>query len=209
MTTTTATVKAKAPTHINIKAAIKRVIVDVPNRFLTRLYVQEFTVTQTSPNELQLQNQATGDIFLAMFAGNKLVIIADENSKASVSIGLNRQVALTEFLNNHNGYVVDLAEHTVKAVVVSSGWKPSEDVEQHLTVEAIMALSNTVIASSKGSSGEIEHFVFSGEAGYAAKGIVEVREALTTVVNENGGFVVVEKETKSRKPRTASAEKAE
>jgi len=200
---TTLTIKP-AVTFVAFRNALRLALQKNDNSFLNKLYSKDLSVEAVCENKVLVVNNLTGEKTTVLVAGKKVIVLKGQAAKNSVNIGLNRDVSLNSFLVNENGFSIDLEDHSIKAVTVSTGWVPAEGVEAHLTVGAVMALSNITLASSKGSSGEVEHFVFAGETGLAASGIVELRTALTELVEANGGFVVAEQAPKVRKQRTTS-----
>lgn len=193
-----------AVTFVAFRNALRLALQKNDNTFLNKLYSKDLSVEAVCENKVEVVNNLTGEKTTVLVAGKKVIVLKGQAAKNSVNIGLNRDVSLNSFLVNENGFSIDLEDHSIKAVTVSTGWVPADGVEAHLTVGAIMALSNITLASSKGSSGEVEHFVFAGKTGLAASGIVELRTALTELVEANGGFVVAEQAPKVRKQRTTS-----
>jgi hypothetical protein len=200
---TTLTIKP-AVTFVAFRNALRLALQKNDNSFLSKLYSKELSVEAVCENKVEVVNNLTGEKTTVLVAGTKIIVLKGQASKNAVNIGLNRDVSMNTFMLNENGFAIDMQDHSIKAVTVSTGWVPADGVEAHLTVGAVMALTNITMASTKGSSGEVEHFIFAGEGAVSARGIVEVRAALTELVQANGGFVVVEEAPKVRKQRVTS-----
>ena len=191
---TTLTIKP-AVTFTAIRSALRNILQTTDNTFLSKLFAKEFTVEVVSEKEVNIVTKS-GQVYVALVAGKKVVILKNQASKNSVNVVLGK-VTMKDFIVNENAFVIDLESNTVKSATVSTGWIPEDGTSNILTLGATMALSNLSLVSTKGSSGKIEHFIFDSNIGTSASGTVELREALTSIVEANGGFVVVEQAPKA------------
>lgn len=198
--------KAKTATFTNVSAAMKKSQLETQNAFFAALLIQGFVVEASGENEITIKNNQTGAEHTGIVVGSKVVILTGEAiKKAGLSLKLNHSIALDTFAKSENAYVLDMEANTVKGAKIAYGWIPAEGTENTITTAALMALANVTLVSTKPVDGAIEHFVIGQGKNVSTDSIKEVRATLTSIIEENGGFVTVEKEPtepKARKPYT-------
>lgn len=202
-----ATKIAPAVSYTRVASSMKKSQLETQTAFFSALLLQGFMVEATGEeNQVVIKNNHTGNEYTALVVGTKMVILTGEAiKKAGLSMKLNHSIALDTFTKSENAYVLDLEANTVKGAKVAFGWVPADGLEEVITVDALLAVSNTVIVSTKPVDGPIEHFIVGQGKNFATDSIAEARATLTSIIEENGGFVVVEKaptEPKARKPYT-------
>lgn len=200
-----ATKQAPAVSYTRVASAMKKSQMDNQQAFFAALLLNTFAIETHGANEIVIKNNHTGAENIALVVGSKLVILTGEAIKKSgLALKLNHSIALDTFAKSENAYVLDLEANTVKGAKVGFGWVPADGVEDSITLGAMMALSNTTIVSTKPVDGAIEHFVIGQGKNVATDSIAEVRTTLTSIIEENGGFVVAETVKKERKARVTS-----
>lgn len=206
-----ATKIAPAVSYTRVASSMKKSQLETQTAFFSALLLQGFMVEAAGEeNQVTIKNNYTGSEYTALVVGTKLVILTGEAIKKSgLSLKLNHSIALDTFTKSENAYVLDLEANTVKGAKVGFGWVPADGLEEVITVDALLAVSNTVIVSTKPVDGAIEHFIVGQGKNVAADSIAEARATLTSIIEENGGFVTVEKEPTVRKARVTSFEKQE
>jgi len=201
-TLTKNTVKA---TYTRVSAAMKKSQIAKQTTFFTSLLLQGFTVESSGEDTIVITNSHTNAQHIGMVAGSTVLILTGEKIKKNgLTVNINREIAMDTFVQSENAYVLDLENGTVKGAKLGHGWVPAEGLESKVTTSALVALSNVVIASTKPVDGAVEHVVIGQGKNVATDSIVEVRATLTSIIEENGGFVVVEQAPKVRKPRNSS-----
>ena len=200
-----ATVVKAAVSYTRVASAMKKSQLESQTPFFAALLLQGFNINTVSEGEVVITNNVSNAQHTALVVGSKLVILmGDTIKKNGLALKMNRSLALDTFAVSQNAYVLDLDTAVLKGAKAASGWVPAEGVEKDITIGAIMAVSNTTIVSTKPVDGPIEHVVVGQGKSVATDSIVEVRATLTSIIEENGGFIVVEQAPKVRKPRNSS-----
>ena len=202
-----ATKQAPAVSYTRVASAMKKSQMDNQQAFFAALLLNTFTIETHGENEIVIKNNHTGTEYIALVVGSKLVILTGEAIKKSgLSLKLNHSIAMDTFAKSENAHVLDLETNTVKGAKVAFGWVPADGLEDTITLSALLALSNTTIVSTKPVDGAIEHFVIGQGKNVATDSIAEVRTTLTSIIDENGGFVAKEPAPKVSK-KLSGAEK--
>jgi hypothetical protein len=197
MLTTNKTV-SKSPTYTNIRNMLKNALVESSNSFLSRLYLQGFTVEQKSDIELVITNSRTGTSYTAYMIDGNLIIKNGKKAHSSCKYTLNRNFALNDFLHNEKAVVVS-EDYTVKTAFVSSGCVLELEAADNVGLNGALALNSLVTISTVASYGPVNHFFIDNETAYKAKGATAVRNTLINLILNNGGSYQHQKVSNNRK----------
>jgi len=193
---------SKAPTYTNIRNILKNALIESSNSFLSRLYLQGFTVEQKDEIEAVITNSRTGASYTAYMINGDLIIKNGKKTHTSCKFTLNRNFALNDFLINEKALVISSEENTVKMALVSSGCVLSSDSVENVGLSGTLALNNLITVSTVAVYGSVEHFFIDDTKAHKAKGVTAVRKTLVSVILNNGGAYKHQKVSNRRKPET-------
>lgn len=191
----------KIPTYTSIRNILKNALAENDNTFLSRLYLQGFTVQQ---NEFEaiITNSRTGASHIAYMIEGDLIIKNGKKTHTSCKYTLNRSFALKDFLKSEKAVVVSSEKYTIKMAVVSSGCVLSADSVENVGLNGTLALNNLITVSTVAVYGSVEHFFIDDTKAHKAKGVTAVRKTLVNVILNNGGAYKHQKVSNRRKTET-------
>lgn len=190
---------SKAPTYTNIRNILKNALIESSNSFLSRLYLQGFTVEQKDEIEAVITNSRTGASYTAYMINGDLIIKNGKKTHTSCKFTLNRNFALNDFLINEKALVISSEENTVKMALVSSGCVLAMDLADNVGLNGTLTLNNLITISTVAMYGSVEHFFIDNGVAHKAKGTTAVRQILVNLILDNGGTYQHQKVSNSRK----------
>lgn len=190
---------SKAPTYTNIRNILKNALIESSNSFLSRLYLQGFTVEQKDEIEAVITNSRTGASYTAYMINGDLIIKNGKKTHTSCKFTLNRNFALNDFLINEKALVISSEENTVKMALVSSGCVLAMDLADNVGLNGTLTLNNLITISTVAMYGSVEHFFIDNGVAHKAKGTTAVRQILVNLILDNGETYQHQKVSNSRK----------